>query len=53
MEEKTWNLKYATNATGSWETFILDNSSGWDNDIAIDSQNAVHISHFTETPNLD
>ena len=41
------DLKYATNASGSWQTVTIDSSYnvGSDTSIAVDSNNKVHISY--------
>jgi hypothetical protein len=46
-------LKYATNASGSWESFDLDGAglgpNGWgDTSIAIDADGRIHIVYFAE-----
>ena len=48
-------LKYATNASGSWETSTIDSADwgGGFTSIAIDSNNKVHISYCDSTPNYD
>ncbi|MEK6635912.1 MAG: hypothetical protein AABY38_06090, partial [Planctomycetota bacterium] len=46
-------LKYATNASGSWETAIIDNSGeniGAFSSIAIDTSDKVHISYSQAHP---
>jgi hypothetical protein len=45
------DLKYATNASGSWVTSTIDSDGGWDTSIAIDSNNKVHISHYDNSHN--
>ena len=40
------DLKYATNASGSWVTQTVDSTGGGYNSITIDSSNKVHISYF-------
>ena len=44
------NLKYATNASGSWETFVIDqeNHGGQFSSIAVDSNDKIHISYYCE-----
>jgi hypothetical protein len=37
-------IMYATNASGSWQSIIID-SDGWDSSIAVDSGNNVHIAY--------
>jgi hypothetical protein len=53
--DKSGGLKYATNATGSWEFRVLDNTTnvGWNTSIAMDSDNNVHISYSDPSPTLD
>jgi hypothetical protein len=45
------DLKYATNASGSWVTSTIasEGDVGWYSSIAIDSNNKVHISYYDET----
>ena len=46
-------LKYATNASGSWEAAIIDNSGeniGAFSSIAIDTSDKVHISYSQAHP---
>ncbi len=43
------DLKYATNASGSWETARLSTRGGNPSSIAIDSSNNVHISYYDGT----
>jgi hypothetical protein len=38
-------LKYATNASGSWEKEVLDPDGGMENAIAVDKNGDVHISY--------
>ena len=40
-----YTLKYATNASGSWVTEIVDSEGSFSSSIAIDSSDKVHISH--------
>ncbi len=43
---KKYLLMYTTNASGSWDTDLVDNSdTGYDNSIAIDSSGNAHISY--------
>lgn len=39
------NLKYATNASGSWQAFMLDEGAGMTPRIAVDQNDKVHIVH--------
>ncbi|MBI5409459.1 MAG: putative metal-binding motif-containing protein [Nitrospirae bacterium] len=44
------DLKYATNASGSWLTYTIDSTGGgYHTSIAVDSNNKVHISHGAYT----
>ena len=44
------DLKYATNASGSWVTETVDNGvEGWSTSIAVDSSDKVHISYHDES----
>ena len=45
------DLKYITNATGSWVAETLDSIGdvGWYTSIAVDSQDKVHISYYDDT----
>ena len=47
------DLKYATNASGSWVTSIIDSAGGVGlySSIAVDSNNKVHISYYNEFNN--
>jgi len=47
------DLKYATDASGSWETEAVDSAGdvGEDTSIALDSSDNVHISYFDNTNN--
>jgi catechol 2,3-dioxygenase-like lactoylglutathione lyase family enzyme len=53
--DKSIGLKYATNASGSWEVFLLDDAPnvGWNSSIAIDSSDKVHVSYSDPSPVLD
>jgi len=44
------DLKYATNASGSWQTYTIDSGGavGEYTSIAIDSNDKVHISYFDD-----
>jgi len=44
----SYSLNYATNASGAWVTSTIGSEEyvGWDNSIAIDSNNNVHISYY-------
>ena len=50
------NLKFATNSTGSWNDFTIDNtgSLGHYPSIDVDSNDAVHISYLAglQTPSM-
>jgi len=50
-DNTNYDLKYATNASGSWETYTIDSEGdvGWYTSIAIDSNNKVHISYHDYT----
>src|SRR4030042_266363 len=39
------DLKYATNASGTWVTKTIDSEGGWYTSLSIDSNNKVHISY--------
>jgi uncharacterized repeat protein (TIGR02543 family) len=45
------DLKYATNATGSWTTTTIDNGGdvGRDSSIALDSNNKIYIAYYDAT----
>lgn len=43
-------LKYATNASGTWVTALVDSAGGWANSIALDAAGGVHISYMTSSP---
>ncbi|HDH04776.1 MAG TPA: choice-of-anchor D domain-containing protein, partial [Nitrospirae bacterium] len=43
------NLKYATNASGTWVTQTVDSYEGMSTSIAIDSLDNVHISYYDST----
>lgn len=45
------DLKYATNAGGSWVTETVDSTddTGWDTSIAVDGSDRVHISYYDAT----
>ena len=47
------DLKYATNASGSWKTYTIDSEGdvGEWTSIAIDSNGKVHISYLDDTNN--
>jgi len=44
------DLKYATNSSGSWQTFVIDSAGdvGSYTSIALDSNDKVHISYFAD-----
>jgi hypothetical protein len=44
----TYDLRYATNKSGSWQTFTIDTAyiSGTPTSIAVDSGNFVHIGYY-------
>jgi hypothetical protein len=47
-----WDLRYATNASGSWVTSIVDANgagAGTNSDMTLDSNNKVHISYVLGT----
>jgi hypothetical protein len=50
-DQTNYDLKYATNVSGSWQCFTIDNvgNVGAFSSIAIDSNNKVHISYFDWT----
>ena len=54
-DNTNFDLKYATNATGSWVTETVDSSKivGTFTSIALDSLGNVHISYYDFTPNDD
>jgi hypothetical protein len=45
------SLKYATNMEGSWSTYAVDSTgdAAFDNSIAVDSNNHIHISYHDNT----
>lgn len=51
FDETNWDLKYATNTSGSWEIFTLDSDGlvGEHTSIALDSNDGVHISYYDYT----
>jgi len=40
-----YNIKYATNASGSWEIYSLDSAGGTYSSIVVDPEGTVHISY--------
>ncbi len=50
-DEYNKDLKYATNASGSWHAYTIDSggSAGKFTSMAVDSGNKVHISYYDET----
>ena len=60
MEYISKALRYVTNSgllpspecSGNWCRLAVDLYSGWDNDMLIDANDVIHISHYTETPNF-
>ena len=50
-DSSNYDLKYATNASGSWVIFTIDSTGdvGSYTSIALDSNNKVHISYYDDT----
>jgi len=48
-----FDLKYATNASGSWQTVSIDEYGGYYSSIAVDSNNKVHIGYYGGSPSGD
>jgi hypothetical protein len=48
-DDDKYNLKYATNSSGSWENILIDSTAytGDYSDIALDKNDKVHISYFS------
>src|SRR3972149_8149162 len=49
LDDTNGDLKYATNASGSWVTTVVDSDGGWDTSIALDASGKSHISYYDVT----